>query len=147
MERRRQKAFRQYLAPNSLESTSLVMAELSTIPLERFQAHWDRRLISSVASSGHHCRTSLSTGRTKPMHFQHLPPAPFHSWPTSNHHHHPSYSVLGLWLRGPSTHPLSQPPVVLIFLDFGFWIFSAYSWIGISNHRTLLLNFDFTGHP
>lgn len=98
MGRQRQIAFRQYIAPNRLESTSLVMAELSTIPLKRFQAHWDRCLISSVASSGHHCQTSLSTGRAKPMHFQHLPSAPFCSWPTSNHHHHPSYSVSGLWL-------------------------------------------------
>lgn len=81
------------------------------------------------------------------MHFQyllqHLSPT---SQPTTNYHHHPS-SVLGWWLLRPSPHPLPQPPVALVFLDFGFYkpalFLCLFLWMGISNNRTLLFDFDF----
>lgn len=105
--------------------------------------------ISTVAASNHQGKTEKPQALGEPklcifntfsQHFS--PPNPLPTTTTTQ-----ADSVSGWWLLGPSPHHLLQPPIVLVFLDFGFskpaLLLCWCLWIDISNNRTLLLGFDF----
>lgn len=104
--------------------------------------------ISTVAASNHQGKTE------KPQYWENQIYAfstPFLStFPHPNHYQQPpppKPTLSGWWLLWPSPHHLLQPPIVLVFLDFGFskpaLLLCWCLWIDISNNRTLLLGFDF----
>ena len=106
-----------------------------------------------VASSDHHCKTDKPRYWENQTHaFSTLSPSTF---PHLDHYQPPPAaklrltppdSISGLCLLRSSTHPLAQPLMALVSLDFGFYklhLPCLFLWISISKNRTLLLSLDF----